>query len=559
MSPSLVSQFRGSHWYGAGKTKVDFGPFVGGLNTAPDRYKISPNELSECVNYLVKQNGALVARPKAVYQIASAVATASGKSHRSLGSVSNGGYSWPLFSMTTATATTFWYFRPDLGTWNQAFTDLASSHTPKKYLFYNNFHWVVTDDLLYRANGTGAGSVLTSMGGFATVTGNGSLWNGVAIDAFLLKDRLVVVTPFGLAWSKATDPSVWAAPDGGYVLNPGNDIQYSAVAFQDSIYIFGSAGIWRFTWSSDPSVDATFEQIYFDSAWNGTVLNNELYFCTDNGVYKYINGFAVEISEKIRSTYQTVATLIGTGSPVDSQGGRPGIFVLDNLLLVGPFNVNDVDLQPIRSGVFVNARAANWYYVYDVDLKVWTNWLFSAEATSPIGGPTLPPLQAGKNYSNDTYYWVTALTISGTMRTAVISMSASDLAKNNTSNGYDVGVSGNTWIGFRFATAILDLGDATIWKRLVSGILDAVLTSTSFATGTSQISLFLNGNTFLVPGVSPDVGRLQWGTSYRFKTLGFIYDCLNGITISGASTPNVEINSIRGFITYITTSRKITT
>lgn len=555
MPASLVSQFRGSHWYGVGKTDLQLGPFVGGLHTNEDRKLISPQQLSECVNYLIKDNGSLVGRPKAVYQNATALVQGSGLTHRSLGAVLNGGYTYPLFSISGGTApTTFWYFRPDLGTWNQAFVDLANLRFPRKYLFYNDLHWIVTDDQLYSAPGTGSGQSLTIHPNYAAITSS-LIWDQ-AVDAFILHDRMIVVTSFGLFWSKATDPDVWAAPDGGSVFNPTSDMQYSALMYQDGIYIFGSSGIWRFSFSTDPSVDAIFEQIYFDPVWNGIVVNNEIYFCSSDGVFHFANGFATEISHAIQNTYQASASLIGSSSQIGGQGLRPGLSQLGNLLLVGPFNTNDTTVQPSRSGTFVNGRAANWYYVYDLSLGVWTNWLFSAEETFPVGGPVLPPVVARKNYNDDTYYWVTVVTIAGAMRSAIVSMSAKDLVVPST-NGYDVGVGGNTWIGYRIATGFNDLGDGNVWKRFFTALLDATLNAITFATGTGTVSAIHDGSSMNTQ-TNPDTGRLDFGSAFRFKSLGFLYDCLTGVTISSGATPNVQLNSIRGLRAFISRGRKVT-
>lgn len=73
---------------------------------------------------------------------------------------------------------------------------------------------------------------------------------------FWHKDRLWIVTNRGVFFSKATDPTNFTAPDGGFFKFP-DDLVKDALAHHDKIYIMGNDNLQYVTYVSDPNTDAS--------------------------------------------------------------------------------------------------------------------------------------------------------------------------------------------------------------------------------------------------------------------------------------------------------------
>lgn len=73
---------------------------------------------------------------------------------------------------------------------------------------------------------------------------------------FWHKDRLWIVTNRGVFFSKATDPTNFTAPDGGFFKFP-DDLVKDAIAHHDKIYVMGNDNLQYITYVSDPNTDAS--------------------------------------------------------------------------------------------------------------------------------------------------------------------------------------------------------------------------------------------------------------------------------------------------------------
>jgi hypothetical protein len=230
MSPSLISQFRGSHWYGVGKSKLVLGPFTGGINRVSDPTFVAPNELQECINYLIKPDGRLVGRPPITAHGASKglpagsfnmIGTTVSGSLRAGTSVhgpivfdSVGLRAW-LYNYSTGNWTTIWGAFP--GTTDAIYkVDLYTG-----IYYFLGFDSINAEYKFLKATGVGT-TVPTNIAAFTTLVntavGVGASLGGLNNPELLfLKDRAVVVGGSAVLWSKATDPSVWTTPDGGFV------------------------------------------------------------------------------------------------------------------------------------------------------------------------------------------------------------------------------------------------------------------------------------------------------------------------------------------------------
>jgi hypothetical protein len=111
-------------------------------------------------------------------------------------------------------------------------------------------------------------------------------------------DRKVVV------WSKTTDPTVWATPDGGFV-KIDEDIR-DIIIYNDTLYILTATNaLWAFSYEADPSTDGYLRRIIESGAMPGgaygnlTVSNNELYVAGASNVYRIINNNAIPIADQL--------------------------------------------------------------------------------------------------------------------------------------------------------------------------------------------------------------------------------------------------------------------
>lgn len=82
---------------------------------------------------------------------------------------------------------------------------------------------------------------------------------------FISKDRMFVVNVFTgrIFYSKATDPSTWTAPDGGFFdvgKSDGTSIN-AVLVVNDVMYIFKGSGVYLFTFTSDPAIDGYLRRI----------------------------------------------------------------------------------------------------------------------------------------------------------------------------------------------------------------------------------------------------------------------------------------------------------
>ena len=127
-----------------------------------------------------------------------------------------------------------------------------------------------------------------------TTTGVTSLpGSGRLVAAAILKDRVFLARNNTIIWSKATDPTNFTVPDGGFFKIPDTKINH-IIALRDVLYIFASTGIWQFSYSGDPGVTGVLKQIIDNLHFtHGQVIEGTPVGVDINGdVYAIQNGFA---------------------------------------------------------------------------------------------------------------------------------------------------------------------------------------------------------------------------------------------------------------------------
>ena len=186
--------------------------------------------------------------------------------------------------------------------------------------------------------------------------------------ALINKDRLFIANArtSRVYYSKATDPSIWAAPDGGFFdVNPNDGFNINAFFMRnDSIYIFKNSGIWIFDYTAIPGSDGQLRQVTTTGALDAVTFDNSIYLFNEDGVYRYVNNNLTEISNTLE-WHLMVRYQRDQGSTVPPLT----MFVVEGYLIIGPF-VSINDDSPANSRYSVTHRVCN------LKTGSWWNWNF---------------------------------------------------------------------------------------------------------------------------------------------------------------------------------------
>jgi hypothetical protein len=129
-------------------------------------------------------------------------------------------------------------------------------------------------------------------------------------NLFIWKDRAWGYSLETFAWSKATDPKVWLAPDGGFAKI---DERISDMhVLNDTLYILTNTNaLWAFSYDSDPGVDGYLRKIVqtgtipgggnggLTGSHNLAVYQNELYITGNTNIWKLINNNPYPVADPL--------------------------------------------------------------------------------------------------------------------------------------------------------------------------------------------------------------------------------------------------------------------
>ncbi len=141
-----------------------------------------------------------------------------------------------------------------------------------------------------------------------TAIGSGT-WTAVAALpkgdlSFVVRERAFVVDKMAnrIYWSKATDPTVWAAPDGGFTdINPGDgQLINDVVVVNSQLYIFKRNKTYLFTFTSDPALDGQATLLSsLVGAYSAVAWTDGIYLVNDQSVYRLTNNIPTDIGTKV--------------------------------------------------------------------------------------------------------------------------------------------------------------------------------------------------------------------------------------------------------------------
>jgi hypothetical protein len=413
-----------------GKTALIVGPWPAGMNTRDDPSELLETELADVVNLDIESTGALI--PRRGWQEV-AVSAPSKKIvplliYYNYQNVSRALFARVINDGAGTEQTSFFNIT------NTAYADqknVAGANIVRTGLFSTAF--------TYATPGAGGGSIYfvpdhrsqASPVGFRLDSlANQDPVNVAAIPkgqfSFILNDRAFVFNPyFGrLYWSKAADPTVWAAPDGGWVdIDPSDEPFTDCVLVRTTVYLIRGNAIYSFNFTSDPGIDGNVSKLAnSEGAIMGTAYQNELYLVTPRGLFKFLNGYMTLVSDKV---------VLGVITGVPSYSDLNGMTVIEHTL---------------------------WIRSWDGTTLKHVAFNLRTGACSRYNHANLTDI-VGKSIS-DTQY--TYLSSSDYSKVCVVTNQRSNTKV--TAGGKDM--------GYGFTTKRISMGSRLIWKRLISWLVD---------------------------------------------------------------------------------------
>lgn len=348
-------------WSGEVSTESGrLGPWPAGANfrdadAAPDQ--VRPDQLRVLVNLDVTSSGVLQARPGARKAGGPALYAAIGGS--GLFSVLGGvdgttgtrtGIVGAWNGSTPGTTTFYYTLNPSLLDAN--WPTVAGGTLAGRYstlVQYQSMIYVVP-----KPSGSGAGSRRPN-------TLASGAWSAVAAmpagdSANMVRERMFVVDRDAnrVYYSKATDPTVWAAPDGGsFDVNPGDGQTIRAVAVVNSqLYIFKLTRTYLFTFSADPALDGQLTLINDQlGGLDAQPWENGILVANPSGIYRLLNNYYSRLDE-LAPLVELVGALVGSA---------PTRVIIENdTLLVGPA-VSGFPYTHVAMNLRTNAWSARVY------------------------------------------------------------------------------------------------------------------------------------------------------------------------------------------------------
>lgn len=137
---------------------------------------------------------------------------------------------------------------------------------------------------------------------------------------FVFKDRLFITTSSFVYFSKATDPSVWSVPYGGFIGFESKGLIKQCVALKDTMYVLMDSSIYLVTFSADPNEDLQIRLISDNNGGDSICLYDDVpYFIRDNYMYAISNTSVTRILDlqlDFKSSGQEISRLTSFGDYV---------------------------------------------------------------------------------------------------------------------------------------------------------------------------------------------------------------------------------------------------
>lgn len=264
-------------------------------------------------------------------------------------------------------------------------------------------------------------------------------------EAFMVRERMFIINRAAsrIYWSKPTDPTVWAAPDGGSAdVNPGDGSSLQAYAVVNSqIYLFKRGKTYLFTFSADPALDGQLTLINDRlGAYSAVAADNGVLLVNDLGVYRLLNNYFSRVDE---------AAPVDTLRLTDNSAPAPALAIEGDQVVIGP----SASPSAPYSHLAMNLRTGAWSgrsYPDPLIGPLRPRQITSQDADGGGGGAF--PADTTVLYGHQTR-WLTAVRI----------------APNALRAQHTLDVTSTSAVispAYRMATGEMDGGDYFTWKQL---------------------------------------------------------------------------------------------
>lgn len=489
--------------------RMRIGPWPTGLNQLDDPELVADSDLTECLNFDITNDGVLI--PRRGFQRLG-INNASGMVL--LGTVIEGD-TYAIASVSNGAGNSSFnkVSDPAVG-WAAAFGGASVAGTYGACVQYNGKVWIV------RSNAVGGYSAPSTTGALTAVA---AMPKGNSV--LVLHDRLLIIDKAAsrIYWSKATDPTVWANPDGGFVdINPGDgEVIHKVLIYGDNLLIFKTNSTYLMSFTSDPATDGVVRQVASDiGGFDAVIFNNEVYCVNARSVFKYVNGFFIDLALKIAlpKTEHTDAY----STPASKT------YVVDHTLIVGP--VGDATADPQH------------YYAMNLSTFAWSKYQVKK---------SIAPNQR----------WLTIRSSNGSNVVCTNGTGAFYLPWVNTpDHSLDEDSAGLTyWPGYKITTKAYTFGDAELWKRLYWWALEGTdVDKYPASIDTVPIVEVVVNESIHLPAT--DVVDRVNTTSCRFRSIEFSYRG-DGRTIDSATAKNTTLvpKQIQSISAYAAAKQPVST
>jgi hypothetical protein len=481
--------------------------FAGGLNENDSPWDIDDNELQELVNLDVNDDGLLIARRGFKRAIDTnnwldpqgAIAANQPIQAHSCGALESLTGDRYVYASSVGTNKKILFTNDPSQGWTEVTALPPGGEAYSSCLVYNNV--VYFPATTYSGVGMGNGFTFgrSAIGGQPASLAVQSLPKGE--ECFIIKDRMFVASwdESKVYYSKATDPTIWAAPDGGFFLvNPNDGGRLTGcIVVRDTLYIFKTTGIYQFTFQTDPATDGYLQRLTHEMGGIPAIEDNNIYFVNDLGCYALVNGSPQLLSRQLNWN----KTLGGIG-----------------------LKTNDYRIMAIPGRLIISRSGGCDGYSLNTRNGAWSRYLWNVTAGSA------PKMPAGHftDYCRDSLgkvTWVTSQWFSSNIM----------YFRDDYLSPYDylVWSAGTEFVSvpkYRLQTKYFTLNERFSYKRFQRAYLDAEFNSPSDAGGinlrwSQSFNSGISHETRVVTNEAVTgpltIRQLKFGNQ-RFKSMSFI-------------------------------------
>lgn len=291
---------------------------VGGVGATADDLEFRENPpgfVNDLMNLRFSREGSLTLREGIDYYAPSdlePLAAATDKINSYISNVNGEAVDQGIVSYTYNLTTREFRFKHTRfgSSWFNFIGNAGGSRTWEAVFYNDRYYFFPRDDIL---NGASVPFYVNISGVRTTFTGMGSAGIDGLDHATVYKDRVFGINYLAqrIVWSKATDPTIWTAPDGGFFKLSSGDSPEMLIYFEDNLYFTDSGNnLWQFYFSTDPATDGVLKRIATNILVKDFVVaDRNLYIATDSNIFVLINNNLIPIADPLYMHMQQISNV----------------------------------------------------------------------------------------------------------------------------------------------------------------------------------------------------------------------------------------------------------